>query len=128
MNKERCTIRQKGIYGLDKQSQSAEAHPRCSKMGERPEDLNLPSAVITWVIKEALPDGVNISKEAQSEISPSARKYFKHLDGSRNSKSRLWEMPWCLRDGCSPATPLPPLGKQTALQQQVLGLFEFLKQ
>lgn len=41
-------------------------------MGERPEDLNLPSAVITWVIKEALPDGVNISKEAQSEISPSA--------------------------------------------------------
>uniref|UniRef100_A0A7M4EEZ5 Uncharacterized protein n=1 Tax=Crocodylus porosus TaxID=8502 RepID=A0A7M4EEZ5_CROPO len=41
-------------------------------MAERPEDLNLPGAVITWIIKEALLDEVNISKEGQSEISPSA--------------------------------------------------------
>ncbi|KAM6210942.1 LOW QUALITY PROTEIN: DNA polymerase epsilon subunit 3-like [Sarcoramphus papa] len=37
-------------------------------MVERPEDLNLPNAVITHII-EALPDGVNISKEARSAIS-----------------------------------------------------------
>uniref|UniRef100_A0A8D2GVL9 DNA polymerase epsilon subunit 3 n=1 Tax=Urocitellus parryii TaxID=9999 RepID=A0A8D2GVL9_UROPR len=38
-------------------------------MSERPEDLNLPNAVITRIIKEALPDSVNISKEARSAIS-----------------------------------------------------------
>lgn len=71
-------------------------------MAERPEDLNLPNAVITRIIKEAvscsgwrmgrgrtcgqvnrirvcssplpsqLPDGVNISKEARSAISRAA--------------------------------------------------------
>ncbi|CAJ0968523.1 unnamed protein product [Ranitomeya imitator] len=38
------------------------------KMAERPEDLNLPNAVITRIIKEALPEGVNLSKEARSAI------------------------------------------------------------
>ena len=43
-------------------------------MAESPEDLNLPNAVITRIIKEAFPDGVNISKEARSAISRAARK------------------------------------------------------
>ncbi|KAJ8794949.1 hypothetical protein J1605_018536 [Eschrichtius robustus] len=33
-------------------------------MAERPEDLNLPNAVITSIIKEALPDGVSNSRAA----------------------------------------------------------------
>ncbi|EHB12273.1 DNA polymerase epsilon subunit 3 [Heterocephalus glaber] len=41
-------------------------------MAERPEDLNLPNAVITRIIKEALPDGVNISKDSPSAISRAA--------------------------------------------------------
>uniref|UniRef100_A0AAY4EH22 DNA polymerase epsilon subunit 3 n=1 Tax=Denticeps clupeoides TaxID=299321 RepID=A0AAY4EH22_9TELE len=41
-------------------------------MAERPEDLNLPNAVITRIIKEALPDGVNVSKEARRAISQAA--------------------------------------------------------
>uniref|UniRef100_A0A9J8BF42 DNA polymerase epsilon subunit 3 n=1 Tax=Cyprinus carpio carpio TaxID=630221 RepID=A0A9J8BF42_CYPCA len=41
-------------------------------MAERPEDLNLPNAVITRIIKEALPDGVNVSKEARKAISQAA--------------------------------------------------------
>uniref|UniRef100_A0A8C4NB24 DNA polymerase epsilon subunit 3 n=1 Tax=Eptatretus burgeri TaxID=7764 RepID=A0A8C4NB24_EPTBU len=41
-------------------------------MAERPEDLNLPNAVISRIIKEALPEGVNVSKEARSAIARSA--------------------------------------------------------
>ncbi|XP_041044370.1 DNA polymerase epsilon subunit 3-like [Carcharodon carcharias] len=41
-------------------------------MAERPEDLNMLNAVITRIIKEVLPDGVNVSKEAHSTISRAA--------------------------------------------------------
>ena len=41
-------------------------------MAEKPEDLNLPNAVISRLVKEALGDGVNISKEARSAISKAA--------------------------------------------------------
>ena len=35
-------------------------------MAERPEDLNLPNAVVSRIIKEALPPNVKVSKEAQA--------------------------------------------------------------
>lgn len=41
-------------------------------MAERPEDLNLPTSVVVRIVKEALPDGVNISKEARAAISKAA--------------------------------------------------------
>lgn len=41
-------------------------------MAEKPEDLNLPNAVIARIIKESLPEGVIISKEARSAISKAA--------------------------------------------------------
>ena len=42
-------------------------------MAEKPEDLNLPMAVVTRITKEALPDGCIISKEARLALSKAAR-------------------------------------------------------
>lgn len=42
-------------------------------MAEKPEDLNLPMAVVTRITKEALPDGCMISKEARLALSKAAR-------------------------------------------------------
>ncbi|KAL7739093.1 hypothetical protein ACLKA6_011422 [Drosophila palustris] len=41
-------------------------------MVERIEDLNLPNAVIARLIKEAIPDGSNVSKEARAAIAKAA--------------------------------------------------------
>ncbi|BFF93299.1 DNA polymerase epsilon subunit 3 [Drosophila madeirensis] len=41
-------------------------------MVERIEDLNLPNAVIARLIKEALPDGASVSKEARAAIARAA--------------------------------------------------------
>ncbi|XP_064539038.1 DNA polymerase epsilon subunit 3 [Drosophila montana] len=41
-------------------------------MVERIEDLNLPNAVIARLIKEALPEGSNVSKEARAAIAKAA--------------------------------------------------------
>ncbi|XP_068151353.1 DNA polymerase epsilon subunit 3 [Drosophila tropicalis] len=41
-------------------------------MVERIEDLNLPNAVITRLIKDALPDGASVSKEARASIARAA--------------------------------------------------------
>ncbi|XP_042691744.1 DNA polymerase epsilon subunit 3 isoform X2 [Centrocercus urophasianus] len=54
-------------------------------MAERPEDLNLPNAVITRIIKEALPDGVNISKEARSAISRAASVFVLYATSCANN-------------------------------------------
>ena len=37
-------------------------------MAERPEDLNLPSAVVCRIVKDALPPNTKVSKEAQAAI------------------------------------------------------------
>jgi DNA polymerase epsilon subunit 3 len=42
------------------------------KMAEKMDDLNLPAAVVTRLIKEALPEGVNISKESRTAVSKAA--------------------------------------------------------
>ncbi|XP_040261578.1 DNA polymerase epsilon subunit 3 [Bufo bufo] len=54
-------------------------------MAERPEDLNLPTAVITRIIKEALPDGVNVSKEARSSISRAASVFVLYATSCANN-------------------------------------------
>ncbi|XP_042612236.1 DNA polymerase epsilon subunit 3-like [Cyprinus carpio] len=54
-------------------------------MAERPEDLNLPNAVITRIIKEALPDGVNVSKEARKAISQAASIFVLYATSCANN-------------------------------------------
>lgn len=48
-------------------------------MAERLEDLNLPNTVITRIIKEALPDGVSIAKEARTAFAKSASVYILYI-------------------------------------------------
>ncbi|KAM5145334.1 DNA polymerase epsilon subunit 3 isoform 1-T2 [Mantella aurantiaca] len=54
-------------------------------MAERPEDLNLPNAVVTRIIKEALPEGVNVSKEARSAISRAASVFVLYATSCANN-------------------------------------------
>jgi DNA polymerase epsilon subunit 3 len=48
-------------------------------MAERLEDLNLPNTVITRIIKDALPDGVNVAKEARTAFAKSASVYILYI-------------------------------------------------
>ncbi|GFT27258.1 DNA polymerase epsilon subunit 3 [Nephila pilipes] len=41
-------------------------------MSDKIEELSLPSAVITRILKDAIPDGINISKEARSAVARAA--------------------------------------------------------
>ncbi|KAF5917670.1 hypothetical protein HPG69_013506 [Diceros bicornis minor] len=68
-----------------KRRPEAETWAPAAAMAERPEDLNLPNAVITRIIKEALPDGVNISKEARSAISRAASVFVLYATSCANN-------------------------------------------
>lgn len=48
-------------------------------MVEKIQDLNLPTAVVTRLIKDALPDGINIAKEARIAISKAASVFIIYL-------------------------------------------------
>jgi len=54
-------------------------------MAEKPEDLNLPNSVIARIIKEALPDGVNISKESKAAISKAASVFVLYCTSCANN-------------------------------------------
>ncbi|XP_069121249.1 DNA polymerase epsilon subunit 3-like [Argopecten irradians] len=54
-------------------------------MAERPEDLNLPNAVVTRIIKDAIPDGVNVSKEARLAISKAASVFVLYATSCSNN-------------------------------------------
>lgn len=54
-------------------------------MAERPEDLNLPNAVITRIIKDAIPEGVNVSKEARLAISKAASVFVLYATSCSNN-------------------------------------------
>ncbi|XP_064649849.1 DNA polymerase epsilon subunit 3-like [Lineus longissimus] len=54
-------------------------------MAERPEDLNLPNAVIARIIKDALPDGVNIGKDARLAISKAASVFVLYATSCANN-------------------------------------------
>ena len=50
-------------------------------MAERPEDLNLPTAIVTKMIKDCLPTNCKVSKEANVAIAKVSKLYYenKHL-------------------------------------------------
>lgn len=54
-------------------------------MAERLEDLNLPNAVVTRIIKEALPDGVTIGKEARVAVAKAASIFILYLTSAANT-------------------------------------------
>ncbi|KAJ4429434.1 DNA polymerase epsilon subunit 3 [Periplaneta americana] len=56
-------------------------------MAERLEDLNLPNAVVTRIIKEALPDGINIAKEARTAFAKSASVYILYITSAANMEA-----------------------------------------
>ncbi|XP_058799576.1 DNA polymerase epsilon subunit 3 [Phymastichus coffea] len=53
-------------------------------MAEKLEDLNLPNAVVTRIVKEALPDGVTVAKEARSSVAKAASIFILYLTSSAN--------------------------------------------
>lgn len=65
-------------------------------MVEKIEDLQLPNAVVQRIIKEALPDGINVAKDARAEISKAASIFVLYLTATaryqlhlRNQKKTL---------------------------------------
>ena len=50
-------------------------------MAERPEDLNLPSAVVCRIVKDALPPNTKVTKEAQAAIAKVLIKYILMVTG-----------------------------------------------
>ncbi|XP_064395343.1 DNA polymerase epsilon subunit 3-like [Halichondria panicea] len=54
-------------------------------MAERPEDLSLPASVVTRIVKEALPEGVNISKEARTAIGKAASVFILYSTACANN-------------------------------------------
>uniref|UniRef100_T1HLF8 DNA polymerase epsilon subunit 3 n=1 Tax=Rhodnius prolixus TaxID=13249 RepID=T1HLF8_RHOPR len=54
-------------------------------MAERVEDLNLPNAIVTRIIKECLPDGINVSKEARTAIARATSIYILFITSTANN-------------------------------------------
>jgi len=54
-------------------------------MAERPEDLNLPNSIVARIIKESLPEGINVSKEARSAIAKAASVFVLYTTSCSNS-------------------------------------------
>ncbi|XP_012287304.1 DNA polymerase epsilon subunit 3 [Orussus abietinus] len=59
-----------------------------SMMAEKMEDLNLPNAVVTRIIKEALPSGVTVGKEARAAVTKAAFIFILYLTSSANSVAK----------------------------------------
>jgi len=53
-------------------------------MAEKTEDLHLPIAVVSRIIKEALPDGVNVSKEARVAVARAASVFVLYATSTAN--------------------------------------------
>lgn len=56
-------------------------------MAEKLEDLNLPAAVVTRIIKEALPEGCSVAKEAKLALSKAASVFVLYLTSHANKIS-----------------------------------------
>uniref|UniRef100_A0A2R5LHM6 DNA polymerase epsilon subunit 3 n=1 Tax=Ornithodoros turicata TaxID=34597 RepID=A0A2R5LHM6_9ACAR len=54
-------------------------------MAERPEDLNLPMSVVTRIVRDALPDGVNVSKEARAALAKAASVFVLYATSCANN-------------------------------------------
>jgi len=57
-------------------------------MVEKIQDLNLPTTVVTRLIKDALPDGINIAKEARIAISKAASVFIIYLSSSAITEAK----------------------------------------
>ncbi|XP_017484549.1 PREDICTED: DNA polymerase epsilon subunit 3 [Rhagoletis zephyria] len=57
-------------------------------MVERIEDLNLPNAVVGRLIKDALPEGANVSKEARAAIARAASVFVIFLTSTSTTLAR----------------------------------------
>ena len=53
-------------------------------MAERPEDLNLPGSIVSRIVKDALPDGTKVSKEAQQAIAKAASVFVLYATSCSN--------------------------------------------
>lgn len=53
-------------------------------MAEKLEDLNLPNAVVTRIIKEALPEGVTVAKDARIAVAKASSIFILYLTSSAN--------------------------------------------
>lgn len=54
-----------------------------------PDDLKLPGAVIARLIKDSLPEGVNVSKEAKTAIGRAAAIFILHATTFASENARL---------------------------------------
>lgn len=57
-------------------------------MVEKIQDLNLPIAVVGRIIKDALPDGINISKEVKSAIARAASVFVIYLTSAATAEAK----------------------------------------
>jgi len=54
-------------------------------MAERPEDLNLPTSIVTKIIKDCLPASCKVSKEANAAIAKAASVFVLYATSSANT-------------------------------------------
>ena len=57
-------------------------------MAERLEDLNLPNAVVTRIIKEALPDGIVVGKEARLAVAKASSIFILYITSAANTVAK----------------------------------------
>lgn len=57
-------------------------------MAEKLEDLNLPNASVAKIIKEALPDNVNVGKDARSALSRAASVFVLYVTSQASSEAQ----------------------------------------
>lgn len=54
-------------------------------MVEKPEDFNLPLSVVTRIVRDALPDGVNVSKDARAALAKAASVFVLYTTSCANN-------------------------------------------
>ncbi|KAJ8934738.1 hypothetical protein NQ318_022810 [Aromia moschata] len=57
-------------------------------MAEKLEDLNLPNASVLKIIKEALPESVNIGKDARSALSRAASVFILYITSQASNEAQ----------------------------------------
>lgn len=55
------------------------------QMAERPEDFNLPVSVVARLLKESLPEGVSVSKEARAALAKAAAIFVLYTTSLSNN-------------------------------------------
>ena len=54
-------------------------------MAEKPEDLNLPTSIVSKIIKDCLPSTCKVSKEASAAIAKAASVFIPYTTSSSNA-------------------------------------------